>query len=58
MSPKEQCKLWALRQVLRKQKEDEKQYAWMASQVTLADGEHPGRDAVRQFFERVDTDSG
>ena len=26
----------------------------MASQVTLADGEHPGRDAVRQFFERVD----
>jgi hypothetical protein len=54
MSPKEQCKLWALRQVLRKQKEDDKQYAWMASQVTLAGGGRPGREAVRQFFERVD----
>ena len=62
MSPKEQCKLWALRQVLRKQGEDDTQYEWMASQVMLARGSqrkkkvarHPGREAVRQFFERVD----
>ncbi len=54
MAPKEQCKLWALRQVIRKNEENDKQYDWMASQVTVVGGGHPGRDAVRQFFERVD----
>ena len=60
MPPKEQCKLWALRQVLRKLSEDDDQYEWMASQVTVVgggksgQGGHPGREAVRQFFQRVD----
>ena len=56
MAPIEQAKLWALRVVLRKQGEDEEQFAWMASQVQLVGGGHPGRNAVRMFFERVDAD--
>ena len=54
LSPREQCKLWALRQVLRKQGEHDEQYEWMASQVTVAGGGHPGRQSVREFFKRVD----
>ena len=54
LSPAEQCKLWALRQVLRMQGEDDEQYDWMASQVTVMGGGHPGRQSVRDFFKRVD----
>ena len=54
LTPKEQCKLWALREVLRKQGEAEDQYEWMASQVTVVGGGCPGRQSVREFFQRVD----
>ena len=54
LSPAEQCKLWALRQVLRMQEEDDEQYDWMASQVTVMGGGHPGRQSVRELFRRVD----
>ena len=54
LAPQEQCKLWALRQVLRKQGEDDDQYEWMASQVIVVGGGHPERGSVRDFFLRVD----
>ena len=38
MPPIEQAKLWALREVLRKQDEDIDQYTWMASQVRVHGG--------------------
>ena len=51
---KEQCKLWALREILLKQGEDDTQYEWMSSQVFLGNGKHPSRNSVRTFFKRVD----
>ena len=51
MAPIEQAKLWALRTILRKQGEDDDKYAWMATQVRVVGGGHPGREAVRQFFQ-------
>ena len=54
MTPREQCKLWALREVLRKQGGDAAQYEWMSQQVTVVGGGRPGRNAVRCFFQRVD----
>ena len=54
MAPKEQCKLWALREVLRAQGADSTQFEWMSQQVTVVGGGSPGRDAVRRFFQRVD----
>ena len=61
LPPKEQAKLWALREVLLKQGEDPTQYEWMAERVNVVveSGEapqHPSRQAVRQFFLRVDED--
>ena len=56
LPPKEQAKLWALREVLRKQGEDTNQFQWMSTQVQVKGGGSPGRDAVRRFFERVDED--
>ena len=49
-----QCKLWGLREALRMLGQDDKQYGWMSSRVSLASGERPGRNAVRTFFKRVD----
>ena len=54
MPLKEQCKLWALREVLRMQGEDDTRYGWMATKVLLGNGKNPGRNAVRTFFRRVD----
>jgi len=56
MAPIEQAKLWALRTILRKQGEDDDKYAWMVTQVRVVGGGHPCREAVRQFFQRVDQD--
>ena len=56
LPPVEQAKLWALREVLRKRGDDVLQYVWMAGQVKLAGGGHPTRQAVKKFFDRVDTD--
>ena len=56
MAPIEQAKLWALRVVLRKQGEEEDQFAWMSTQVKVVGGGHPTREAVRQFLQRVDQD--
>ena len=56
MAPIEQAKLWALRVVLRKQGEEEDQFAWMSTQVKVVGGGHPTREAVRRFFQRVDQD--
>ena len=55
LSPREQCKLWALRQVLRLLDKDDAQYEWMSSQVLVEGGTHPSREAVRTFFRRVDS---
>ena len=49
LTPKEQAKLWALREVLRKQGEDCTQYLWMAGQVEVAGGGHPSREASGGF---------
>lgn len=54
LAPIEQAKLWGLRWALRKLKEDDKQYEWMASKVTTGSGGPPSRDVVRKFFGRVD----
>ena len=56
LPPKEQAKLWALREVLRKQGEDCNQFQWMSTQVHVKGGGSPCREAVRRFFERVDED--
>jgi hypothetical protein len=61
LSPKEQAKLWGLREALKKLNEDEKQYEWMASCVhtVVMPGmpvQNPCRQSVRDFFERVDQD--
>ena len=56
MPPIEQAKLWALREVLRKQGEGPDQYTWMASQVRVQGGGCPDRRRVASFFERVDKD--
>ena len=56
--PEEQAKLWGLREALRKLDQEDTQYAWRASKVRVnghAD-RHPGRQSVREFFERVDKD--
>ena len=62
MPPMEQCKLWGLREALRMLGQDDSQYQWMAQQVfvngpdnALSDT-HPGRQSVREFFQRVDSD--
>ena len=47
LSPREQCKLWALRQVLQLLGMDEAQYDWMSKQVFVEGGPHPSREAVR-----------
>ena len=57
LPPVEQAKLWALREVLRRRGEDVLQYAWMAGQVKLAGGGHLTHQAVKKFFDRVDTDN-
>ena len=51
MAPIEQAKLWALRTIVRKQGEDDDKYAWMVTQVRVVGGGHPGREAVRLFFQ-------
>ena len=58
MPLKEQCKLWALREVLRMQGEDDTRYGWMSTKVLLGNGKNPGRNAVRTFFRRVDKCEG
>ena len=55
----EQAKLWALREVLGELGESTTQYDWMSKQVHVmgkggAKGDHPGRAAVKKFFDRVD----
>ena len=57
LAPVEQAKLWALREVLRKQGEEDTQYQWMSTKVKLVGGVHPEREAVRQFFQRVNKDA-
>ena len=54
LAPIEQAKLWGLRCALRMLKQDDTQYEWMASQVTNGNGSSPSREAIRQFFKRVD----
>ena len=54
MAPKEQCKLWVLREILQLHGEVTDQYDWMSSKVVLGNGKHPSRNSVRTFFKRVD----
>ena len=56
MPASEQAKLWGLREALKKIGRNTQQWQWMANQVLVAGGGHPSREAVRQFFERVDAD--
>lgn len=58
MCPLEQAKLWALREVLRKQGDNDTDYAWMSERVVAEGGGHPSRQAVRQFFLKVDEMGG
>ena len=50
MSPSEQCKLWALREVLREQQQSDTQWEWMASRVQVVGGGNPARQSVQEFF--------
>ena len=54
MSPSEQCKLWALREVLREQQQSDTQWEWMASRVQVVGGGNPARQSVQEFFQRLD----
>ena len=54
LAPVEQVKLLGLRWALRKLKHDPECYEWMSHQVSVVGGGHPSRQAVRQFFARVD----
>ena len=60
LAPTEQAKLWGLRWALRKLKQDDKQYGWMAAQVKVngtgdkLGKDNPSGDVVRKFFQRVD----
>ena len=54
MSPSEQCKLWALRKVLREQQQSDTQWEWMASRVQVVGGGNPTRYSVLEFFQRLD----
>ena len=59
LPPKEQAKLWGLREALRLLGEDDTQYEWMSSKVHVV-GElpqNPKRQSVQDFFARVDQDS-
>ena len=62
MPPSEQCKLWGLREALRMLGADDTQYQHMAGRVFVngqddaLGNEHPGRQSVRELFQRVDTD--
>ena len=60
LPPCEQVKLLGLRWALKKLKQDEHQHTWMSEQVNVVgpngklNGGHPTKQAVSQFFERVD----
>ncbi len=55
LPPREQAKLWGLRCALGILGQDTDQYEQMRSHVELVGGGHPSRQAVRQFFARVDS---
>ena len=56
MPPKEQAKLWAVREVLKQMGEKADQYQRMSQFVVTAGGGHPDRKAVGKFFARIDKD--
>ena len=58
LCPLEQMRAWALRAAQRDLLggEDAVNYAAIADRVTKVGGGHPGREAIRQFLDRVDED--
>ena len=58
LCPLEQMRAWALRVTQRDLLggEGAVNYAAIADRVTKVGGGHPGRDAIRQFLDRVDAD--
>ena len=58
LCPLEQMRAWALRVTQRDLLGGEGaiNYAAIADRVTKVGGGHPGRDAIRQFLDRVDAD--
>ena len=56
MPPKEQAKLWAVREVLKQMGEKADQYQRMSQFVVTAGGGHPDRKAVGKFFAHIDKD--
>ena len=58
LSAAEQAKLWGLREALKMIGEDSGQWQLMADRVSVGGGGHPSREAVRQFFTRVDATEG
>ena len=58
LCPLEQMRAWALRVTQRDLLggEEAVNYAAIADRVTKVGGGHPGRDAIRQFLDRVDAD--
>ena len=57
MPPKEQAKVWAVREVLKQMGEKADQYQRMSQFVVTADGGHPDRKAGGKFLARIDKDS-
>ena len=57
LSALEEAKAWALREAWRANgKGDYGLHTFVAERVTKVGGGHPGRDAIRQFFLKVDSD--
>ena len=57
LSPLEQCRAWALREVYREMDVPEKKlYTKMAAKLTKIGGGHPTSRAVLLFFEKADND--
>ena len=50
------AKAWALREVSRELHDGQDHLPWVAGRVFKNDGTNPGRDALRQLFEKIDND--
>ena len=50
------AKAWALREVSRELHDGQDHLPWVAGRVFMNDGTNPGRDALRQLFEKIDSD--
>ena len=49
------AKAWALREVSRELHDGQDHLPWVAGRVFKNDGTNPGRDALRQLFQKIDS---